>query len=804
MGFVYLLFVSDLFTGLSRKMSGAGMFDPEAVRLFVQEQVDVRRIRETSKHFSSYAHMAGTEGDYALAIDTRNAFLDAGLEQVTVDEFYVYLNYPRADGRTVQIMEKSSGDPSSLRPIWTADLEELDVGVETAGHEPYVFHGLSRSGEVLAPVVYARYGSEADFEQLRLLGVDVRGTIALMRYYGDPSDRAAKVLNAERAGCVGALIYSDPADDGFLRGPVAPGGRFMPADGVQRGSVALTSLVVGDVLTPGWESTKGMPRMTTKDNPGLVNIPSLPLAWRDAKVILQHIRGFGAKVPDNSGEQSVHMSGGTSAPSVQGWVGGVPDVGEWWTGNLSGPVVRLRNDNDEVDQQPIWNVYGKIPGVEQPHHPVIVGAHRDAWSFGASDPGSGTSVMLELVRVFGSLMDHGWRPLRPIEFMSWDAEEYNLIGSTEFVEKNVDLLRGNALAYINLDSVVEGDSLRAAGSPVFRRMLLRALDRVADLNFNTTLRELWDRRGGRLDALGASSDYVAFQDIAGTSSLDLSFQPADGRPGYPYHSSYDNFDWMDRVGDPGFAYHGMVAQVVALLVLELADRPVLPFDMPAYADALARWVAELEQWTGQRGREGIKEGETAFEGYGKLKTAVETVAAAVREFVQWEVRWETTVLANNHWEGLGLGRERAEYNKRMGMFETNLLDLEVGGGVSILTYVVTTMLLVADIHVDPEPDPIQAHPLRPIHHQRLRWHHLPCHPRRHHCRQLDPRQHPCGQVGAAAGAGGRCASGMNGIIVVTDIRAGPCPASYVRTGCHLYLNRSLRNRRMGPPIVRRL
>ena len=101
MAFVYLLFVSDLFAGLSRKMAGGGMFDPEAVREFVQEQVDARRIRDTSKHFSSYAHIAGTEGDYALAIDTRNVFADAGLDQITVDEFYVYLNYPVAGGRVV-------------------------------------------------------------------------------------------------------------------------------------------------------------------------------------------------------------------------------------------------------------------------------------------------------------------------------------------------------------------------------------------------------------------------------------------------------------------------------------------------------------------------------------------------------------------------------------------------------------------------------------------------------------------------------------------------------------------------------
>ena len=33
--------------------------------------------------------------------------------------------------------------------------------------------------------------------------------------------------------------------------------------------------------------------------------------------------------------------------------------------------------------------------------------------------GSGTAVMLEVVRIFGELRKTGWRPLRTIEFASW-------------------------------------------------------------------------------------------------------------------------------------------------------------------------------------------------------------------------------------------------------------------------------------------------------------------------------------------------------------------------------------------------
>ena len=64
--------------------------------------------------------------------------------------------------------------------------------------------------------------------------------------------------------------------------------------------------------------------------------------------------------------------------------------------------------------------------------------------------------------------------------MSWDAEEYNLIGSTEYVEQNDEFLRKNALAYINLDTAVTGNEFHAAGNPVFKKLLLEILARTED------------------------------------------------------------------------------------------------------------------------------------------------------------------------------------------------------------------------------------------------------------------------------------------------------------------------------------
>lgn len=168
-------------------------------------------------------------------------------------------------------------------------------------------------------------------------------------------------------------------------------------------------------------------------------------------------------------------------------------------------------------------------------------------------------------------------------FASWDGEEYNLIGSTEYVEDNMARLRKDGFAYLNVDVGVSGQTFRAAASPVFQKSLMRVLDRTSDPIVNESLRHLWDAGNKKLEGLGAGSDYVAFQDMAGTSSLDIGFEG----PPFPYHSAYENFEWMDRFGDPGFKYHNVLAQVLALLILELAERPVLPFDMPAYASGMS-------------------------------------------------------------------------------------------------------------------------------------------------------------------------------------------------------------------------
>jgi uncharacterized protein YjlB len=632
---VYVFFIGDVFNLNSRMVMGQS-YSASSVENFVQGHINETSIAENLRRVTNFPHVAGTEGSFVLAEWIEQEFHRAGFDEVQREEFQVYLNYPRDDGRKVAII-----DPPHL--AWEATLEENESQVP-------VFHGHSKSGNVTGPLVYANFGSREDFQLIADKGISLNGTIALVRYYGTEGDRALKIKAAELAGAAGCIIYSDPQQDGFVQGPAYPKGRFMPSDGVQRGGVSLMSRVVGDVLSPGFASTPGeKERLSPEDSPGLTKIPSLPISWRDAQRLLQSLEGHGSKVPDE-------------------WVGGVPKIQAWWTGDQNSPVVHLMNLQDEVERQPIYNVHGTIIGLEERDKKIIVGNHRDSWCLGSVDPGSGTAVFLEVVRVFGELLDYGWRPLRTIEFVSWDGEEYNLIGSTEYVEKEVENLRKNAYAYLNVDVGVSGSEFRAAGSPVFERSVHQILGRLSDPYANKTLKEIWDDKGMKLDALGAGSDYVAFQDIAGTSSIDFGFE---GGP-YPYHSCYESYDWMEKFGDPDFQYHKLLGQFWGLLLLDVSENPMLPFDLEAYARSISGWVKDLDAFAKKKGAK--------VDMQLMFNAAAELEADAAR-FTQWNQIWHDSVWGSGGYESNVMAIQRVNHNTKMANFDTHLLDLEEGGGI---------------------------------------------------------------------------------------------------------------------------
>lgn len=290
--------------------------------------------------------------------------------------------------------------------------------------------------------------------------------------------------------------------------------------------------------------------------------------------------------------------------------------------------------------------------------------------------------MMEVVNIFGILRKLGWRPLRTIEFISWDAEEYNLVGSTEYVEDHIDYLRQHGVGYLNVDVGVSGSNFRAAASPLFSKALLHVLGRISDPVRNLTLRQIWEDNHSQLEGLGAGSDYVAFQDFAGTSSIDFGFEGPEN--GFPYHSCYETFEWMEKFGDPGFQYHKVLAQVWALLILELADRPIIPYDLSAYATAVNKYVDVLAAdaakiAAAESSDKASKSGAAAFS-VKPLKDAAMIFDKCAIEFHAFDEFWTASVLAGGGgFESNAFALKRIEHNDRLCNFEADLLDLPATG-----------------------------------------------------------------------------------------------------------------------------
>ncbi|KAM7209358.1 hypothetical protein V8F20_000408 [Naviculisporaceae sp. PSN 640] len=539
------------------------------------------KAREWSKYYTSGAHLAGK--NFSQAAWTRDKWEEFGIKSEIV-AYDTYINYPK-DHRLALLKNKGQDDgTSSWKVAYKASLTE-DVLDEdpTSGLKDRIptFHGYSASGNVTGPLVYVNYGTFQDYEDLRKANVSLEGKVAIARYGG--IFRGLKVKRAQELGMLGVIIYTDPGDDGDNTEEKGvkpyPEGPARHPSSVQRGSVQFLSFAPGDPTTPGYPSKPGVPRVPVDH--AIPSIPSIPISYLDALPILKALNGYGPTARDFN--QYWTRNTGLRYKGVEYNIGPTPDD----------VVVNLYNEQ-EYTTTPLWNVIGVINGTI-PDEVIVVGNHRDAWiAGGAGDPNSGSAVINEVIRSFGEALKQGWKPLRTVVFASWDGEEYGLIGSTEWVEEYLPWLNNANVAYVNIDVGASGRHFSASAAPVLNEIIYEATAAVRSPNQTIPGQSVLDVWGGKISTMGSGSDFTAFQDFAGIPSLDIGFNPYPGDAVYHYHSNYDSFAWMEKYGDPGFVYHQTIARILGLITAHLVDVPVIPFSARGYADALDRYVNQVE------------------------------------------------------------------------------------------------------------------------------------------------------------------------------------------------------------------
>jgi N-acetylated-alpha-linked acidic dipeptidase len=522
---------------------------------------DARALATTHASLAGEPHIAGTPGDERVIERLTETFRAMGLD-VEVHRIAPLLCRP-IEARLEILGELLP--TGARRGVVSLDLRERNLLEDPATAHPdltYGWNAYSGSGDVTAGVVYANYGTRADFARLVERGISVKGKIVLARYGGN--FRGYKAKFAEEAGAVGLLIYTDPADSGFTRGKTWPDGGWANDTCVQRGSL-VTLPWPGDPLTPEIEATATAPRME-ESTIALPKIPVQPIGYAAAERIMARMDSteiIDERSPDKA------------------WIGGIKQPYRFEGGD--GLRLRLVVRQERFIGSTA-NVIATLRGAKYPEEMVIVGCHHDAWGFGAADPLAGTMVLVESARSFAEAAKNGVRPDRTIVFAAWGAEEFGIIGSTEWVERHCEALQSNAVAYINLDMAAMGDRFGASASPSLRSTILTATQRAISPFDGRPVYDGWAssnaKEGDDRDAadpvptcgdLGGGSDHVGFWCHAGVPCISLG---AGGSAGSSYHSNYDTVAWYRSTVGEDYNSALMVTRVNNALVALLASGEV--------------------------------------------------------------------------------------------------------------------------------------------------------------------------------------------------------------------------------------
>jgi N-acetylated-alpha-linked acidic dipeptidase len=586
-------------------------------------------------------HHTGSPYEIKLADYVADKFKSFGFE-VSRDEYSVLLPWPGE-----RRLDLVGPEPLKLQ------VEEEKIRGDQWADKPGIlpaYNAYSPSADVTGDIVYVNFGVPGDYETLAKLGIDVKGKIVLARYGG--SWRGIKPKVAAEHGAVACLIYSDPHEDGYFQGDVYPDGPFRGWGMIQRGSVMDMPRYPGDPSTPGRPSKPGVERIPMDQIKTFSPIPVQPLSYRDGVELLKRL-------------------GGPVAPEA--WRGALPITYHIGPGPAK-IQMRVRMD---YAQRRLINVIGRVTGREAPDEWIIVGSHRDAWTFGASDSVSGHVSMMSVARAFGEMMKAGWRPRRSLLFVSWDGEEQGLLGSTEWVEDYANELRAKTAVYVNRDAGAGGINFTSSAVHSLTPFVHELAQSITPAGESKNLYEGWLARAREeapkqegktaaeivkappVGALGSGSDYTAFLDHLGIISLDMGLNGKGGDG--TYHSTYDNPTWFKKYIDPGFKHSVLAAQVTGTALLRLVDAEVLPFDYEFYGKQILEYINEIEEQATKASAEAAKTID-----FTELKASAEAFAKAGAQLRSLsEARLQPMA-----------GARLDELNRRLMMAERDLIEPE--------------------------------------------------------------------------------------------------------------------------------
>lgn len=602
----------------------------------IQDNIKSENIKKYLRIFTKDPHIAGTDANKKVAYAIASAWSEAGLEDVHTLPYEVLLSYPDFENPNSVVIKKSSGEEAfrskGVSPVIIPD----EQSGKYAGHQWLAYAG---NGSASADVVYVNRGNANDFKNLKLMGIEIKGKIALMRY--GHGFRGDKVYKAQQAGAIGAILFSDTSDvaqDGVEAEHVYPKTIWMPNEAVQRGSLMHGD---GDPLSPHYPSKKELFKGRTideaKEDGTLPSIPVLPVSYTTALQILKR------------------MSGRPAPSDWQGFVGGNLTY-KLGPGFLNGEKLTI-NVHSELKTKRIRNVIGYIRGSEEPDRYIMLGNHFDAWVYGSIDPNSGTAVLAEVARaMMQTINETSWRPARTIVFNAWDAEEFGLIGSTEFVEEFVDLLQKRAVVYINMDCIQGNASLHVDTVPILEHIAIEAAkhvpnpskrerDRGRNTVYDTWMKVFPDKKAGvpKVRVPGGGSDHAPFLNFAGVPVINFNYKNYTTFDTYPlYHTMYETpFTNIHLMDTEDLGVHRAIGQYWAELAKTFADEVILPMNTTHLATIMIRsYLPQLKASIS-----GINVSRTDFE---DIRTQYALLSKSAQDLLTMSKKFQETMQFTQH------------------------------------------------------------------------------------------------------------------------------------------------------------
>jgi len=495
-------------------------------------------------------------------------------------KYNIYLSYPTAPGNIYL-----HGNDSALLQTLTIENEPVFDESERKPTLLYPFNAYAANGNATGQLVFVNYCRESDFDTVMSLGITVKGKIMICKY--GKGSRTMKTRYSEDRGAIGLIIYTDPKDHTYA-GQEYPNGWMLNEYGVQRGTI---NRLPGDALSLGYPSKEKYFRVGEDKYTGNPAIPVQPISYGTAYHILSWMN-------DSSIELPADFQGGLNFTySLQ-------------SGNKT---IKL-NVNTKLETKVSYTVCGKLYGSVEPDRYVMFGNHRDAWTYGACDPNSGTATMMEIVRSMGAHKKNGWRPRRSIMACSWGAEESGIQGSTEWADENHKFLKEQVVMYLNVDMAVEGNftvRLKALDSTI-GGVFTAAKNIQAPDDSSRTLYEDWRIKSAMLKKVPetdmefptyltptSGSDYKALWHAYGTPILDFRYYfsrldfPSIPQNGH-YHTRYESFGWMSKWVDPGFIHHQAIGRLWAGHAMVVADSNLLPINLYAFTKQVKGYLTKFQ------------------------------------------------------------------------------------------------------------------------------------------------------------------------------------------------------------------